>query len=229
MKISVVVPAFREDGLNLLLRDLIQRDDQEEMEILVVDASPDHDASDLIESPRIRVLRSAPGRGLQQNLGARAANGDILLFLHADTRLPPQAFTLIRLALTNPGVTGGAFSLGYDYRHPALILLAAAANGRSALTRVPYGDQAIFLRRDVFISMGGFLPIPIMEDLEFMTRLRRAGHNIRILPIPVLTSPRRQLREGILRCTLRNLLIRLLYHAGCSPRTLSHLYRRHGG
>lgn len=228
MKISVVIPVFREEGINRLLDDLERREDRGDLEILVVDGDPDHGTLATISSPQVRLLSSAPGRGIQQNLGARTASGDVLLFLHADTQLPPHAFSLIRLTLSDPALAGGAFSLSYSPPHPALTLLAMAANLRSRLTGVPYGDQAIFLRRDIFRSMGGFLPVPIMEDLELMTRLRRAKRSIRILPVPIRTSSRRHLREGVVFCTLRNLLIRLLYHAGASPETLSRLYRRHG-
>ena len=101
----------------------------------------------------------------------------------------------------------------------APVLLRAASGG---------GDQAIFVRSSVFRELGGFLPLPVMEDLEFMTRLRRHGHNIRILAMSVRTSARRHLREGVLRCTLRNLFLRLLYHCGVRPSLLAALYRRHG-
>jgi rSAM/selenodomain-associated transferase 2 len=228
MKISVVIPVFREEGINRLLDDLERREDRGDLEILVVDGDPDHGTLATISSPQVRLLSSAPGRGIQQNLGARTASGDVLLFLHADTQLPSHAFSLIRLTLSDPALAGGAFSLSYSPPHPALTLLVMAANLRSRVTGVPYGDQAIFLRRDIFQSMGGFLPVPLMEDLELMTRLRRAGLRIRILPVPIRTSSRRHLREGVVLCTLRNLLIRLLYHAGTSPETLSRLYRRHG-
>jgi len=228
MKISVIIPVYREAGINDLLDDLLARQGTDNVEIIVIDGAPDHDTLTRVTDPRITTLASPSGRGEQQNRGAEIASGDILLFLHADTLLPDRAFTLIRQAVANPDVAGGAFSLSYTPASPRLSFIAAAANLRSRRTRVPYGDQAIFVRRSVFRDLGGFAPLPIMEDLEFMTRLRRHGHTIRILAMPVRTSARRHLREGILRCTLRNLFLRLLYHCGAPPSFLAGLYRRHG-
>lgn len=232
MKISVVIPVFREEGIAGVLDDLLRRDDAgtaNEMEIIVVDGAPQRDSLGRIPDYPVLRLASPPGRGTQQNHGAAAASGEVILFLHADTILPEGGFTLIRQTLRDKSMSGGAFSLGYEPRTPGLSFLATAANLRSRRTKVPYGDQGIFVRKSVFTELGGFLPVPIMEDLEFMTRLRRQGHKIRILALPVRTSARRQLSEGLLRCTVRNLCLRLLYHLGVPPRILSHMYRRHGG
>lgn len=228
MKISVVIPVYRETGFAPLLEDLLRQSHAEEAEIIVVDGAPDADTLACISDKPVLRLSSPPGRGVQLNRGAAAADGDILLFLHADTVLPDNAFTLIRQTLHDTDLSGGAFSLRYEPPTPGLSFIAALANLRSRRTRVPYGDQAIFVRRSAFAELNGFAPMPIMEDLEFMTRLRRQGHKIRILAMPVRTSARRQLREGILRCTLRNLCLRLLYHCGMPPRFLAALYRRHG-
>ena len=233
MKISVVIPVFREEAVAALLADLLTRPDADALEVIVVDGAPGSDTlaripAQLAEDPRLTLLASPPGRGVQQNVGATAASGDTLLFLHADTRLPDNAFSLVRQCLADPAQAGGAFSLGYAEASLGLAFIAAAANARSNFTRVPYGDQAIFVRREVFQQLGGFRPLPLMEDLEFMTRLRRRGHAIRILAFPVRTSGRRQLREGLVRCTLRNLFLRLLYHLGVPAGRLARLYRRHG-
>jgi rSAM/selenodomain-associated transferase 2 len=233
MKISVVIPVYREQGIVSLLEDLLRRIQIErasgEVEITVVDGAPEADTLARVGDMPVSRLTSPPGRGAQLNRGALASEGEVLLFLHADTILPDNAFSLIRQTLHDKSVSGGAFSLSYEPRTPGLSFITALANLRSRRTRVPYGDQAIFVRRDVFEELNGFLPVPIMEDLEFMTRLRRHGHKIRILAMPVRTSARRQLHEGILRCTLRNLCLRLLYHCGIPPRILADLYRRHGG
>lgn len=234
MKISVVIPVFREEGIASLLDDLLRRSDAgkagaaDEVEIIVVDGAPESDTLRRILHYPVLRLASPPGRGTQQNTGAAAAGGDVLLFLHADTILPDNAFILIRQTLHDNSICGGAFSLSYEPRTPGLSFLATAANLRSGRTRVPYGDQAIFVRKSVFTELGGFLPVPIMEDLEFMTRLRNQGHRIRILAQSARTSARRQLHEGLVRCTLRNLCLRLLHHMGVAPQTLSRLYRRHG-
>lgn len=234
MKVSVVIPVYGEEGIAGLLADLLARPDGGDAEFIVVDGAPSRDTlgrvpAELGADPRVILMHSPPGRGVQMNAGARAARGETLLFLHADTLLPDNALTLIRQALDGTPLAGGAFRLRYAEPSPGLSFIAAAANARSEATRVPYGDQAIFVRRDIFEDIGGFTALPIMEDLEFMTRLRRAGHAIRILAMPVRTSGRRQLREGPVRCTLRNLLLRLLYHLGVPPRILAGLYRRHGG
>jgi rSAM/selenodomain-associated transferase 2 len=228
MKLSVIIPVYREPGIGALLDDLRARSDAGDLEIIVVDGAPQADTLALIPEAQALRLHSPPGRGVQLAAGAARAHGDVLLFLHADTRLPENAFTLIRLAMADQSLSGGAFSLRYAEPSSGLSFIATAANIRSGLTRVPYGDQAIFVRRTVVRDVGGIRPLPIMEDLEFMARLRRAGHRIRILPVPVLTSGRRQLREGIARCTLRNLLLRLLYHCGVPASCLTGLYRRNG-
>ena len=234
MKVSVVIPVYGEEGIAGLLADLLARPDGDDAEFIVVDGAPARDTlgrvpAELGADPRVVLMHSPPGRGVQLNAGARASGGETLLFLHADTVLPENALTLIRQALADTSLAGGAFSLRYAEPSAGLSFIAAAANTRSNATRAPYGDQAIFVRRAVFEDVGGFRPLPIMEDLEFMTRLRRAGHAIRILSMPVRTSGRRQLREGLFRCTLRNLALRFLYHLGVPPRALAGLYRRHGG
>ncbi|MDP3428199.1 MAG: hypothetical protein Q8S17_12585, partial [Humidesulfovibrio sp.] len=142
------------------------------------------------------------------------------------------------------GISGGAFSLciepdngrdkgwgsgrgngrGNGRAGLGLRCIAWAANLRSKATRAPYGDQGIFLRRDCFEALGGFADIPLMEDLEFMTRLRRSGRGIRLLSACAATSARRWEREGLLRCTLRNLLLRALYHLGVGPQHLARFY-----
>lgn len=229
MKISIIIPVYREEKtISPLLDSLLDTPDQSDTEIIVVDGARDSGTLNVITHDNVRKISSPPGRGLQLNAGAKAATGSVFLFLHADTTLPPQATRLIQLALAQNHIAGGAFALRYAQNHPGLALIARAANMRTRRTRVPYGDQAIFIRKEVFEALGGFAPIPIMEDVEFMTRLRRAGHAIRLLEIPVRTSGRRQLGEGLVLCTARNLGLRLLYHLGVPARCLTAWYRRPG-
>lgn len=228
--ISIIIPVYREtERINTLLTDLRLLSDT--AEIIVVDGAPDHGTIDAIQDPEIITIKATQGRARQQNTGAAAASADILLFLHADTRLPRHAISQIHSTLKDPGIAGGAFALRYDAgstgQNPSFAIIAATANLRSRLTRVPYGDQAIFIRTQIFRALQGFSDLELMEDLDLMTRLRRSGHAIRLLDTPVYTSPRRHLREGIARCTLRNWTLRLLYHAGIPPRMLAALYRPH--
>jgi len=169
-------------------------------------------------------LSSSPGWGKQMNCGAKASKSDILLFLHADTLLPPHAFTLIISVLADPKIAGGAFSLGIHPPSRKLNLITKLTTIRSRFTRIPYGDQAIFIRREVFEQLGGFREIPIMEDLDFMRRLRRSGYRIRILRNRVTTSRRRWEREGICYCTLRNWYIKARFLLGTSPDKLAEYY-----
>lgn len=211
--------------INALIDDLLAHRDPA-LQIILVDGAPEQSTLQAVLAPVIKTVSEA-GRAKQQNHGAKLAAGEILLFLHADTYLPQNAFQLIRQALQDPFLVGGAFDLSYDAHSWALKIIAKSANLRSRITRVPYGDQAIFVRRSVFEQLGCFAEIELMEDLEFMTRLRRQGHKIHIISEPVRTSPRRHLKEGILFCTLRNWLLRLCYHAGATPQVLASFYRKH--
>lgn len=223
--ISVIIPVHQEEErIDTLLRSISTFPDTQ---IIVVDGAPDCGTIDAIKDKPVLKLSSLPGRGIQMNHGAALATGEILLFLHADTILPARAPEFIEQALRDPHISGGAFRLRYDTPDPWLSTIAFLANIRSQCTRVPYGDQALFVRAKIFRELGGFAPIAIMEDIDFMTRMRRAGHAIRILDAPVLTSARRQKREGLIYCTGRNLLLRILYHLGMSPDRLAKLYRPH--
>lgn len=223
--ISVIIPVYREEHhIRSFLADLQQRPDPPS-EILVIDGDAKQRTLTAIDNAEIRRIPSLPGRGRQMNLGALHAHGDILLFLHADTALPPNAILRMGLAMRDRDIAGGAFSLRFASSRPSLRTIATLANLRSALTRVPYGDQGIFLRKDIFQRLGGFKEIPIMEDLEFMARLRRSGYRIRILPEAVRTSARRHHTEGVVLCTLRNLCLRLLFHLGVSAWRLHRFYR----
>ena len=159
------------------------------------------------------------------NRGAAAAGGEILLFLHADTRLPQDALESVSATLRDPGVVGGAFSLGIASPHPFFRVIERTVSLRTRFTRIPYGDQAFFFDRRFFHRIGGFSDIPIMEDVELMRRVKKHGYRIRILPAPVRTSPRRWEREGFVSCTLRNWLLVTLFYLGVPPHKLTRYYR----
>jgi rSAM/selenodomain-associated transferase 2 len=173
----------------------------------------------------VRVLESAPGRARQMNAGARAATGDALLFLHADTRLPDGAAAAIAAALAPGGVVGGRFDVRLDSPRPLLRVVGAMMNGRSRATGICTGDQAIFVRRDVFESLGGYAEIPLMEDIELSRRLKRRGR-LAALRLRVSTSARKWEREGVLRTIALMWTLRLLYWAGVAPARLVGWYYR---
>lgn len=224
--ISVVVPVYQEQAsIQVFLTHLKQVFSGAGHEIIMVDGSPGGETIAAVRDPLIKAVPSDPGRSRQMNHGASMAQGEILLFVHADTRLPSYAPELILQALDDEKIVGGAFSLSIDSRDPFLRLVAGVANLRSSWTRVPYGDQAIFMRKADFLKIGMFPDIPIMEDLELMRRVKQQGWRIRILPEFVLTSPRRWQQEGKLACTLRNWSLRILYHCGVPAERLAACYK----
>jgi rSAM/selenodomain-associated transferase 2 len=227
MNISVIVPVFREaKTINAFLQIVQTVFPEPDHEIIVVDGSPEGDTLAAVDLPQVQAIQSGRGRARQMNRGADIAKGEMLLFLHADTLLPGDARQLISNLLSgNKNLVGGAFSLGIDDERFPLKIIEWFANLRSRLTRVPYGDQSIFFRKDYFERVGGFMEIPIMEDLELMTRIRKKGDRIHILKQKSVTSSRRWKKEGIVICTLRNWLIRLLYHLGVPAARLAEVYK----
>jgi rSAM/selenodomain-associated transferase 2 len=171
-------------------------------------------------------MASPAGRSKQMNLGAAAATGEILLFLHGDSRLPLGFDRLIRQVMSEkqPPIAG-AFRLGIDAPQISLRWVEQGVNWRSQVCQMPYGDQGIFLRAKVFKEIGGFPDLPIMEDFELIRQLRQRG-KISIVPQPVMTSARRWLQKGILKTTLINQLMVLGYLGGVSPARLVELYHR---
>ncbi|HEX2163163.1 MAG TPA: glycosyltransferase family 2 protein, partial [Thermoanaerobaculia bacterium] len=163
----------------------------------------------------------------QLDRGARATTAPVLLFLHADTRLPPEAPALVREAIA-AGAAGGAFRLRFDRPTPLLSLAERLIDWRTRLTGVPLGDQAQFLTREAYLALGGFRDWPILEDLDLARRLKRHGR-VALLPAAVTTSARRYRAGGVLATAARNWLIWLLYACGVPPARLARLYRPAGG
>ena len=222
---SIIIPVLHEaKNINTVLEHLKQLD--ENCEFIVVDGNPNRETIDNIRKKDIKRLSSEAGRGRQMNTGADIASGEILIFLHADTHMPVNAFDRIRSTLQNKAYVGGAFDLGIQSDKIIFKVIAMCASIRSHLTRIPYGDQAIFIRKDYFNTMGGYKEIPLMEDVELMQRIKKRGDKIYIFSERVFTSPRRWEKEGIVYCTLRNWIIIILYLIGISPDKLARYYGR---
>lgn len=192
------------------------------VEIIIVDGDHDNELDRLAETrPDVRVCRTAPGRGHQMNIGARAASGEWLLFLHADSRLPPG--WLDALQRLDCRVAGGWFGFALDDEAWQARVIEYLVSWRVRILRLPYGDQGLFVRRLVFESMSGYRELPLFEDVEFVRRLIRAGTVVQ-LPLAVRTSSRRWQRDGWLRRSARNAALVVLYFAGVSPAWLAQWY-----
>lgn len=225
-RISIIIPVFDEaDRIKETLEGLARVAGIQDTEIIVVDGHPEKTTIQALCDGSVLKLTGPRGRGAQMHAGASACSGAVLLFLHADTCLESDALLRVRAVLRDPQVDGGAFDLGIDAPGAAFRLIEKGASLRSRLTRIPYGDQALFLRRRTYFQIGGFRPIPLMEDVELMRRLKRAGKKIRFVRQPVRTSARRWQKEGILFCTLRNYALIVLYFLGVSPERLCRYYR----
>ncbi|CCH48272.1 TIGR04283 family arsenosugar biosynthesis glycosyltransferase [Pseudodesulfovibrio piezophilus] len=224
---SVIIPVYDEAAnINSTINHVAEVAQSHTVEIIVCDGGPGHETIAAIETPGVITIPSKPGRGIQLNTGAAHASGEILLFLHADTRLPSTAFQDIAHALSGASVAG-AFSLAIDSSSIELKIIAWFANLRSRLERLPYGDQAHFVRTAVFRSLGGYAPIPIMEDVAFFKQINRQRLPISILAGKVTTSSRRWDKEGMVHRTLTNWWLRLRYAMGARPEDLVRHYRPH--
>jgi rSAM/selenodomain-associated transferase 2 len=219
--ISIIIPTLNEaDNIQCAINSTKSSTN---IEIIVVDGGSEDETLLIAKSLNIKVIISPPGRANQMNIGAMAASGEILLFLHADTRLPTNFDQMIRTTLAKPGIVAGAFTLQINSPHWGLRLVEFGVKWRCNLWQMPYGDQGIFITKDVFQQVGNFPQIPIMEDFELMRKLKTLG-KIYLLPTPVITSPRRWLKKGILQTTLGNQIIIIAYLLGISPNQIRNWY-----
>jgi rSAM/selenodomain-associated transferase 2 len=213
----VIIPTLREaDTVARAISTTRQR--LEPFEVIVVDASSDDGTREVAEHAGAHVIDIPGSRAVAMNAGARVARGDALLFLHADTTLPEGAGHSMRQALCDCG--GGAFRIRYDDGRP---ILRALGDLRLRFLGPVYGDQAIFVTRAVYDQIGGYRPLPIMEDYDFALRLRRAS-NFVLLPLYVETAARRHRGRGTLATLARMWAIQWLYRFGVSPDRLARMY-----
>lgn len=232
MKISIIVPVLNEDAV--LRRALETLERLSGVEVLLVDGGSTDGTVGLLQawseqpaSQQRIFIHGERGRARQMNAGAKRATGEILLFLHADSLLPAGAIDAVAEAMRSPRVGGGAFRLKIDSGHFFLKIVERLVHLRSRLFDLPYGDQGIFVRREIFERLGGYADLPLMEDVDFIRRLKRAGRMV-LLEAAITTSPRRWLREGVYYASFRNLILLSLYFMGVHPRRLAHWYRSGG-
>ncbi len=221
MRLSIIIPVLNEERTIAGALENLAR--VEPCEIIVVDGGSTDRTAEVVRDGPARLVAAARGRAAQMNQGARHAAGDVLLFLHADTRLPATAGADVEGSMADPGCVGGRFDIRLDSPRPLLRLVGHMISLRSRLTRVATGDQAIFVRRTVFESLGGFPEMPIMEDVAFCRALKRQGR-IACLRSRVVSSARRWEQNGPVRTILLMWALKLLYLAGVSPARLKRLY-----
>jgi len=220
--LSIIVPTLDEaEGIAAALAALAPLRARG-AEVIVADGGSADDTPVLALPYVDRVLTASRGRARQMNAGAAAARGDVLLFLHADTRLPADADRLVAAALAR-GAQWGRFDVAITGHHPLLPLIAGLMNLRSRLSGIATGDQAMFVRRDAFAACGGFPPIALMEDIALSRALKRRGRPA-CLRARVRTSGRRWERRGVLRTVLLMWRLRLAYFFGADPQRLARAY-----
>ncbi|MFT7223944.1 MAG: rSAM/selenodomain-associated transferase 2 [Cellvibrionaceae bacterium] len=222
MKFSIIIPVFNEAaGIGEQLEYLLSISDPD-CEIIVIDGGSGDQTLIEVEKFPVTVVKSIrSGRAVQMNAGATVASGDALIFLHADTRLPPAAFARIR----EREFHWGFFAVNLSGKHWFFRVIEWAINARSSLTKVATGDQTLFVRRALFEDLGGFAEIPLMEDVELSKRLRSL-FSPTVLPAKVLTSSRYWEQNGIVHTVILMWRLRFEYFCGVSPERLRRRYYR---
>jgi rSAM/selenodomain-associated transferase 2 len=221
--LSIIIPVLDEaTGIAAALAALVPFRARG-VEVIVVDGGSRDDTVARAAAGADRVIAAPRGRAAQMNAGAAASSGDVLLFLHADTRLPPEADRLVLDGLSTTMWRWGRFDVRIDGKSPLLPVVAALMNWRSLATGIATGDQAIFVARDAFHAVGGFPDIALMEDVAMSKRLKRIGRPL-CLAVPVTTSGRRWDQRGVIPTILLMWRLRLGYWLGANPATLARRY-----
>lgn len=227
LSFSIIIPVLNEERqISLTLASLEAERSKRNFELVVVDGGSGDQSVEVIRQFEsvLLVETATANRGLQMNAGARLTTGDVLIFLHADTRLPPCALAAIERALADERTSGGCFQIRFPPGSPySLGVMERGINLRTRLFKTATGDQAIFVRRDVFTSIGGFQAIPLMEDIRLINEVKRSGQ-IAVLDEQVEISPRRWLKHGVWRTMFLMYALRFGYWIGISPATLKRFF-----
>jgi rSAM/selenodomain-associated transferase 2 len=222
MSVTVIIPTLNEE--DWIAGAVTSAFAAGAAEVIVADGGSVDRTPRLATSAGARMLLFEPMRARQLNLGADSASHETLIFLHADSRLPAGAAGVVEDALMNGAVFGG-FRIAFAEPSRRLRVAAAMINLRTSLTHCPWGDQAQFIRREMFLKTGGFPEMPLMEDYELAVRMKRRGRSV-LLPMTVTTSGRRFLRKGVLRTAAHNWRTVIRYRMGADIDTLAKGYRR---
>jgi rSAM/selenodomain-associated transferase 2 len=218
--ISVIIPTLNEAGaIAATLASAGEAD-----EVIVVDGGSEDATQDIVRNSGQRLVQGPRGRGLQLNAGAAVARGDILLFLHADTELPAGFRALVDAAMSRAGADWGRFDLRFDDGGPLLRLIAHLISIRSRISRVATGDQAIFVSRRLFLSLGGFHEAQLFEDVELCRRLKGTAR-MAVPAARVTTSARRWRDGGTIRVSCLMWALKLAYLCGVPAERLAAFYR----
>lgn len=222
--ISIVIPTYNEsatiEATLTTLYELISPED----EVIVVDGSSEDNTREIVSTfPRAKLFTSRRGRAAQMNLGAEKAINEYILFLHADTSLSAECINKLKNEITLNDAKWGWFSIRLNSSKLVFRIIEMGANLRTMITGTPLDDHGIFVRKDIFLRVSGFPEIPLMEDLEFVRRVKFVSKGVEIRS-PVQTSVRRFEKSGILKTLITMWVLRILYYLGTSPGTLARYY-----
>ena len=225
LRVGIVIPVYNEAAILAEALAHLRRV-VKDCPVVVVDGGSSDGTVGIARQFCPTEVVARPNRGRQMNLGAAVLNADVLLFLHADTRLPEDFLVQMEKALRDPRTTAGCFRLKFDHPSPWLWFYTFWTRFRGRYLH--FGDQAFFVRRELFNSLGGYRELSFMEDVDFLARLRRqqrkSGERFRVISEPVITSARRFRRYGIVRQQLLNIFVVVLFELGVPPRWLARAY-----
>lgn len=222
--LSIIIPVLNEASFLAGNRERLVSLLQEGHEVLVVDGGSQDDSVKIARALGCRVLNTRASRGHQLDWGAKHSKNGVLLFLHADTHLPSHAAEMIAQAFTRPEQLWGRFDVRLSNPRWVFQIIAWFMNQRSCLTGIVTGDHALFIKREFYFSCGGYMDIPLMEDVEFCRRLKKHASPV-CLSEQVVTSSRRWEQNGVLKTVLTMWWLRLMFFLGQSPVKLARRYR----